>query len=296
MDLNQIRCFLALADCLSFTKAAERCGVSQPTMSRAIKSLEEELGADLIRRERGKTHLTELGTIVRPGLERALELTEAVKADAAGFATMSSATLKLGVMCTIGPSRLIPIISHLTQHVPQLKIELLEASGTEIVQMLVDGDIDTALVGMPIYPDQVSTYPLYDERYSVVFARGHRFDAMNAVPVTELHNEPYLERLNCEYLSHYAAISGPFLVDVDTRYKSEREDWIQAMILAGMGCACVPEFMALLPDLKRRPLVEPEVKRTVSVATIRGRRHAPAIELFGAMCMDFFRKSRSDAA
>ena len=291
MDLNQIRCFLALAACLNFTKAAENCGVSQPTMSRAIKSLEGELGGELVRRERGKTHLTELGRMVRPELERVLAITEAVKADALDFSGLSTATLKLGVMCTIGPSRLIPIISHLSTHVPQQNIELIEAVGPSIVEKLTDGEIDVALVGLPKYPDSVAISMLYEEPYVVVFPAGHRFEAMNAVPVTELHNEPYVERLNCEYVSHYSDLSGPFLVELDVRYKSEHEEWIQAMILAGMGCACMPEYMFILPGLLRRPLVEPEVMRTISIATMHGRRHAPAIDLFSRMCKDYFHKS-----
>ncbi len=289
MDLNQIRCFLAVAECLNFTKAAENCGVSQPTMSRAIKSLESELGAELIRRERGATHLTELGRMVRPGLQRALAMTEAVKADAQDFAGMSAATLKLGVMCTIGPSRLIPIISHLTMNVPQLNIELLEGPGPSILDSLINGEIDVALVGMPKYPDLISIAPLYHERYVVVFPAGHRFEAMTSVPVTELHEERYVERLNCEYLAHYTEVSGPFMVNVDVRYKSEHEDWIQAMISAGMGCACMPEFMFILPELLRRPLVEPEVRRTIAIATMRGRQRSPSIDLFVRMCADFFR-------
>ncbi len=289
MDLNQIRCFLALAECLNFTKAAENCGVSQPTMSRAIKSLESELGGELIRRERGATHLTELGRIVKPGLERALAMTEAVKAEAQDFSGMSSGTLKLGVMCTIGPSRLIPIISHLTRNVPQLNIELLEAAGDDIIESLTNGEIDVALVGMPKYPDLVSIAPLYSERYVVVFPAGHRFEKMAQVPVTELHEEPYVERLNCEYVAHYTEFSGPFVVNLDVRYKSEHEDWIQAMISAGMGCACMPEFMIFLPELLSRPLVEPQVQRTICIATMHGRQQSPAIDLFVRMCADFFK-------
>ena len=296
MDLNQIRCFLAVAECLNFTKAAETCGVSQPTMSRAIKSLEEELGAELIRRERGMTHLTELGRIVRPGLERALAMTEAVKVEAQDFSSMSAATLKLGVMCTIGPSRLIPIISHLTMNVPQLNIELLEAAGSSILDSLINGEIDVALVGMPKYPEPISIAPLYHERYVVVFPTGHRFEGMMSVPVTELHDERYVERLNCEYIAHFSEVSGPFVVNLDVRYKSEHEDWIQAMISAGMGCACMPEFMFILPELLRRPLVEPEVRRTISIATMPGRRQSPAIDLFVRMCADFFRKADAPVA
>lgn len=292
MDLNQVRYFIALAETLSFTKAADRCGVTQPTMSRGIKLLEQEFGAELVRRERGRTHLTELGRIVRPGLERALALMDSVHAEAIDFSSLTKATLKLGIMCTIGPARLIPIITHLTMSVPQLHLELLEASGDVIVEMLVAGAIDVALVGLPKYPEAVSISPIYDEDYVVAFPSGHRFEKMDAVPVSELHGEPYLERLNCEYVAHYDEFDGAFKFEPDVRYRSENEDWIQAMVIAGMGCACMPENMALYPRLLQRPLVDPVIKRTISVATMRGRRHTPAIDLFTRLCMDFHREGR----
>ncbi len=292
MDLNQVRYFLALADTLSFTKAAEKCNVTQPTMSRGIKLLEQEFGAELIRRERGRTHLTELGRIVRPRLEFALAEMDSVQAEAVEFSANTRATLKLGVMCTISPTRLIPIISLLSVRAPQLSVELLEATGQSIVDMLVEGNLDVAVVGVPKYPEIISTNPLYDEQYVVAFPSGHRFDQMDSVPVKELHGEPYLERLNCEYVLHYNEHSGVFPCKPDVRYKSEHEDWIQAMILAGMGCACMPENMSLFPNLMRRPLVEPKIKRTISVATVRGRRHTPAIDLFCRICMDFHRDQK----
>ena len=292
MDLNQVRYFLALAETLNFTKAAERCGVTQPTMSRAIKLLEEEFGGDLIRRERGHTHLTELGRIVRPGLEQALTMMESVQTDAVAFSKLTKATLRLGIMCTIGPSRLIPTISHLSMRAPQLTIELLEAPGEKIIEMLVNGEIDVALVGMPEYPEAIAVHPLYDEAYVVAFPKGHRFAEMDRVRVSDLSGEPYLERLNCEYVAHYNSVRGPFDIDVDVRYKSEHEDWIQAMILAGMGCACMPEYMMLFPELMRKVLVDPAITRTIAVATVRGRRHSPAIELFTRLCSELHRKSR----
>lgn len=290
MDLVQIRYFLALAATFSFTKAAEQCGVTQPTLSRAIKALEDELGGELIRRERGRTHLTELGRIVLPRMEQAASLAETVKLEAAQFTKLSTTSLRLGVMCTIGPIRLVPIVSHLTTRVPQLKLELLEASGERIVEMLTGGEIDVALVGLPSYPEAVAIKPLYDERYVVAFPRGHRFERMEQVPVCLLTGEPYLERMNCEYVVHYEASGSSFVFEPDIRYRSEHEDWIQAMIIAGMGCACMPEYMPLLPDLLRRPLCEPAISRTIVVATVRGRRHTPAVELFSRLCAEFHRE------
>lgn len=284
MELNQIRCFLALAETLNFTRAAERCGIAQPSLSRAIRKLEEELGGDLVRRERGRTHLTELGRLVRPRLEQALSLTEAARNEALDFSKMSNAALNVGVMCTIGPGRLIALVDHLAKRVPQLDLKLWDAPGEALVEMLLSDRIDVALIGLPSYPEAITTHPLYDESYVIAFPRGHRFEKLAAVPVDELRNEPYLNRLNCEYDVHYEEKIGPFPFDVDVRFESEHEDWIQAMIVAGLGCACMPEHSIIQPEIRTRPLVEPQITRTIALATVRGRRHTPVVDLFSRLC------------
>ncbi|MEL6318476.1 MAG: LysR family transcriptional regulator, partial [Pseudomonadota bacterium] len=269
-----------LADTLNFTRAAELCDVSQPALSRAIKKLEEELGAPLVRRERGRTHLTDLGARIRPRLEQSLALAEAAKSEADEFARMDRATLTLGVMCTIGPARLIALVDHLTRELPEIELRLLEGSGPAIVERLLAGEFDVALAGMPAYPDEVAVQSLYQERYVVAFPSGHRFETMPVVPRRELRGERYLQRINCEYPAHVAAEIGPYDMPVEVLYESEHEDWIQAMIIAGMGCACMPEFMPLYPELKTRVLTEPELSRTISILTVRGRPHSPVVRLF----------------
>lgn len=72
---------------------------------------------------------------------------------------------------------------------------------------------------------------------------------MSAVPLCDLDAEPYLSRSHCEFLDQFAALGMPKPYKVDVRYRSEREDWIQAMILAGLGCAAVPEFLPTLPGI-----------------------------------------------
>jgi DNA-binding transcriptional LysR family regulator len=285
MEMGQIRAFLALAETLSFTRAAERCGIAQPSLSRAIKKLEGELGAPLVRRERNRTHLTEVGRIVRPRLEQALSLTELATAEAIGISTMAKAQLTLGVMCTIGPGRMIALVERMSCRAPQLELRLRDAPGPQIVEMLLAGEIDVALVGLPDYPDELCAHPLYDERYVIAFPPGHRFERLAAVTWDDLAGERYLERLNCEYIAHLEAAGGRFHWPLDVRYASEHEDWIQAMISAGLGCACVPEFTPLLPSIVTRPLVEPALSRRISLVTVRGRRHLPAVELFCRLCV-----------
>ncbi len=279
MEMHQIRYFLAVSETLNFTRAATACNVSQPSLTRAIQKLEGELGGPLFRRERGRTGLTQLGQMMKPYLEETLATAETARREAARFGKLERAPLTLGVMCTIGPSRLVPLVNRLATRVPGLEFKLREGHGRDMVDLLLAGEVDAAMVGLPSYPEKVRAEPLYRERYVIAFPPGHRFEAMNAVPVNELQGEAYLRRLNCEYPEVYRENAGPYPVKLDIRYQSEREDWIQAMVLAGMGCAMLPEYTALFPALRTRVVVEPELAREISLLTVRGRRFSPALEL-----------------
>jgi DNA-binding transcriptional LysR family regulator len=281
MELHQVRYFLAVCDTLNFTRAAERCNVSQPSLTRAIKNLEDELGGSLFRRERRLTHMTDLGRLMRPHLKQVYDSTLAAKEEAEKFGTLEKAPLRLGVMCTISPVRLVRLISSLEARIPNLDLHLREAKGSVLVDEMMAGEMDVAILGLPALPDRLDTVPLYSERYVVAFPSGHRFEEMNAVPMSAMSGENYLQRINCEFSANFDAtgIERPFS-GLNVRYRSEREEWIQAMILAGMGCAFMPESMPLFPGLKTRMLIEPEVKRDIKIATVAGRQFTPATRTF----------------
>ena len=280
MEMHQVRYFLAVCETLNFTRAAEQCHVSQPSLTRAVQKLEEELGGELFHRERAHTHLTDLGRMVRPHLETILAAGQAAKAEATELRGPDRAPLKLGVMCTIGPTRLIPFFDRLSREVPNLELDLHEAPGRRLVELMVGGELDVALIGLPRLPDRLHAKPLFTERYVIAFARGHRFERLNAVPMRELDGERYLQRVNCEFADHFAELGVPRPFQVKVCYRTEREDWIQALILAGMGCAIVPEHLPFIPGIVTRVLIEPELSREVRLVTVAGRRFTPAEQVF----------------
>ena len=177
-------------------------------------------------------------------------------------------------------------MNHLISRLPQLALTLREASSSAIVEMLLQGESDLALVGMPAYDNRIAVQELFRERYVIAFPRAHRFARMDVVPLRELHGERYLERLNCENLDYFEQTFGDFGIELDVRYESEHEDWIQALIVAGMGCAVMPGYMAIYPELQRRPLVEPEIWRSVGLARARGRPNTPEVDHLARLCRD----------
>ncbi len=281
MEMHEVRYFLAVCDALNFTRAAERCNVSQPSLTRAIQKLEAEFGGLLFRRERAATHLTDLGSLVRPQLERIAKDAETVKSTASSFLRMKDAPLSLGIMCTIGPMRCVGFLSRFQKDHPGIELTMTEDTPARLVELLNEGKIDVAVMAQPDpYPERFDVNALYSEYFVVAFPPGHRFDKMNAVRIAEVGGESYLSRINCEYYDQLGQVCRDNNAPLIDAYRSEREDWIQSMVMAGMGICFMPEFSPVLPGLHTRRVIEPEVVREVSLVTVSGRRFSPAVATF----------------
>lgn len=271
MELSEIRYFLAIARELNFTRAATACGVAQPSLTRAIKKLEAEVGGALFVRRPGLVALTRLGKELLPRFEEIGRNLDTVRETAANLAEENTQSLRLGVMCTIAPDRIVDALGRLRARLPDARVSIVEATARKIVDLVVSNDVDVGIAAWPSYPGAIAARRLYDERYVVAMHFDNPLAAGNAVPLAALEGCRYLERLSCEFDAYFEARYGEWPVELDVCFASEREDWIQALISAGEGCAVVPETMALLPGLVTRPLAEPEVTREVSLITLRGR-------------------------
>ncbi|MFM9843226.1 MAG: LysR family transcriptional regulator [Dongiaceae bacterium] len=280
MELHEVRYFLAVCETLNFTRAAERCNVSQPALSRAIQKLEMELGGLLLRRERSATHLTDLGRLIRPQLERVAADSATVKTTANSF-LRKGAPVSLGVMRTIGPVRWIEFLSRFQKEHPGIELSSMEDAPRGLVALLAEGKIDMAVMAqLRPFPERFNVRPLYREQFVIAFSAGHRFQRMNAVRIADIGGESYLSRIDCEYHDRLAELCRPYHATLKDAYQSEREDWIQAMVAAGMGVCFLPEFSPIMPGLCTRRLTDPEVAREVSLVTIRGRRLSSAVGHF----------------
>jgi LysR family hydrogen peroxide-inducible transcriptional activator len=288
MEMHQVRYFLALCEELNFTRAAERCHVAQPSLTRAIKQLEEELGGALFRRERANTHLSELGRTLKPYLEQIHARAEDAKREARDFVRLQKTPLRLGLMCTIAPGHLLDLVAALRTRHPGIELQILDDAAQALQDRLIAGTLDVAIYALPTLADdeRLHRMALYREQFMIVTEPRHRLAMQNAIRVKDLNGEHYLSRINCEYAGPADAIFTAQHVDGPTVYQSERDDWILSMAAAGLGYAFMPALCVNHPGVIARPLVEPEIWREVALVTVRGRPHSPGV---GALVQEAMR-------
>lgn len=276
MEMGQIRYVLSVARHQNFTRAAEDCGVSQPALTKGIKGLEAELGAPLFNREGRKIGLSTFGRSMLPHFQSISDEAEATRVLAENFRLLAQVPVKLGVQSTIGHVRLARFLAAFEARHEGIELAVSEGPRGTLQGQLDAGEIDLAIMTRDEAGEQFRLTPLYDERYVVVFPPGHRLGSSNAVTLGQLSGQPYVDRLSCEMREMVIGVCQSRGVDLYARFRSEREDWVQAMVLAGIGFAFMPEYSVTLPGLVQRPLIEPEVSRSVVAASMPGRQHSPA--------------------
>lgn len=281
MEMHQVRYFLALCDTLNFTRAAELCHVSQPALTTAIKKLEEELEGALFHRERGRVALTELGRMTQPLMTQMANQAEAVRNVADNHRLMRQVPLNIGVMTTIGPLCLAPLLMEFRRAYPGVEVALHEGSPEALNERLMQDELDIAVMSvLEETPPDLAVDALYRERYVVAFPSNHPFAALDTLRLEDVAGAPYLDRLACEMREIVLSVCETRNVELYATYRSEREDWIQGMILAELGFAFLPEFSISVSGVLTRPLVDPVVERLVSLVSVKGRALSPASEAF----------------
>ena len=281
MDIHHIRYFLAVCETRNFTRAAEKCNVTQPALSRAIQQLEDEVGGLLFRRERNLTHITDLGNLLRPRFQQVLDELMGVKKEASMFLCLNEAHLKVGIMCTIGPRRFTGLLTDFNMRHRGIQLELVEGVPAKLSELLEQGAIDVALMSTAEkFPERFDVVPLFRERFMLAFPPGHRLSQFDEIPISAIDGEVYLKRVNCEFGDHLSSLCDAQGVKTHDAYSSEREDWIQNLVAGGLGICFIPEYSAVVPGLQVRPVTDPQVTREVCLVTVAGRRFSPAVSAF----------------
>jgi DNA-binding transcriptional LysR family regulator len=280
MELHQVRYFLAVASTLNFTRAAEQCNVTQPALTKGVQKLEQELGGQLIYRERQLTQLTDLGKEVLPMQERTLVSAETVRRRAQEFQRKEVAPLKIGLAPSISASLVLDPIAEIAKFIPGLRVELREGAAEKLVELLLEGEINAAMVGKDVQdvPARIDDWPLFEEYYVALLAPTHRLANRPSIGIDDLRETVLLERAGCDVALKMQRSCFPE-EPLKLGHRSAHDLHLQHMAAAGFGVILVPE-QPRLPTLKTIPLEGDPVSRKVRLLTLQGRRYSPALDAF----------------
>ena len=271
MNIAQIRHFLKLAESLNFTQAARESGVTQPTLTRSIQRLEEQLGGQLLFRDGKDTRLTALGMAVRTEFEAILRSEEKVHSIALSNRIGNLEKLSLGIVSSITPMELSPFIKRAMTEIASTEVIIHPISKMSGIELVLAGTLDGCFVGEePENNLKLSVIDLYEERLMLACGPEHRFTEMNSVAPEELAGEIYIDRLNCEFRDQVIAFLDKRASVPLPRLRSEREDWLQEVVAGNCGVCMLPEFSVISPRLQLRPLEGIDLRRTIRFVSVSG--------------------------
>jgi DNA-binding transcriptional LysR family regulator len=272
MEMHQVRYFLAVARTLNFTRAAEECNVAQPSLTRAIRQLEGELGGDLFRRERPHAQLTELGQRMLPLLRQCYDSALGARSLASSLKSGEVGALRLALSRGIDINLLLPQVTELSRHFRQLELKFMRGTALEVAEFLKRGDAELAIAA-PIGEawDRLDSWPLFTEGFGIILNREHPLAGRKRVSVDDLGKERLLVRTYCEQASEFAEFMRSRDIDVTRGHEVTSERDVIALIEANVGVAFVPNSTLSPAGLTRAAVDGLDLRRTVHLYGVAGR-------------------------
>jgi len=270
MDLPQIRYFLAVCETLNFTKAAERCHVTQPSLTRAIQNLELDLGGQLFIRGRAGTAFTPLGEAMRRELAQVQGHASSARALAEGWTKGTKGMLRIGVSTAVGPLGIARFLGAFQICNEGVTLTVDEGALEDLLPRLDRSDIDAALVAYPqALPSKPAARCLYEERLVVLAPSCHKLAGLDPVPWAALAGERVLMAADGDLRDAILPVLKAAGIEVNVTCHCSREQWLVGMVAEGAGIAIVPEGLSLPPSLATRPLSQPAQRQSVHLLSGR---------------------------
>lgn len=278
MTLTELRYIVTLAQEQHFGRAAERCFVSQPTLSIAVKKLEEELGVALFERSKSRVQATPLGEKIITQAQLVLEQTAAIKEIANEGKDQLSSPLHVGAIFTIGPFLFPHFIPELQQLAEDMPLYVEEGYTATLRQRLRNGEVDVIIVALPFTEPDVVTQPLYDEPFVVLMPCDHPLAANDTINPEDLEGHEVLLLGEGHCFRDQVLEACPNLQpSLEKRSKSRAStqgsslDTLRHMVASGLGITILPMSAAVASHyhegvLVTRPFADPVPQRTVALA------------------------------
>jgi LysR family hydrogen peroxide-inducible transcriptional activator len=290
MTLTELKYIVAVAREKHFGHAAEACFVAQPTLSVAIKKLEDELGVVIFERGGSEISMTPLGSQIVAQAERVLEQTAAIKEIAKQNKDPLAGPLRLGIIYTIAPYLLPPLVKNMIEHVPQMPLVLQENFTTRLIELLRQGELDAAIMALPFADQGLMVEPLYDEPFVVALPRHHTWAGRQSIDAEELKSETMLLLGNGHCFRDQVLEVCPEMARFSTSgdgiartFEGSSLETIRHMVASGIGITVLPQ--ASVPDMQAKdgmlryvPFTEPSPSRRVVIAWRKSFTRVAAIE------------------
>ncbi len=277
MEMHQIRYFLSVAKTLNFTQAADECHVAQPSLSRAILKLEEELGGDLFRRERGLTHLTDLGRMMLPLLTQCLESAMAAKQLAVSYKKGTCAPLCFALSHTINLQLLIQPLTELVKAFPGLELKFSRGNAEDVGERLKKGEADLGIACPLKEPwDRLESWVLFTERFELAVPKTHPLAMRNSLLLSQLGDIRLLPRAYCEQSGALTAILSANGLSQDFQDRIASDHDLLALLAANVGVSLLPQSSMTSENLRLVQVQDLELTRPVVLYAVSGRQRSPA--------------------
>jgi len=266
MEMHQLRYVVAVSRAGNFSRAAEQCHVSQPSLSQQILKLEEELGERLFDRTKREARLTPHGEAFLPRAVRILEEVDAAKREACDARGLLRGRLIIGVLPTIAPYLLPQLLADFSQKFPGVEVVVHEDTTARLLRLAGAYEIDVALASRPIQDQRMEVKELFTEELRVALPPGHRLARKRKLHLADIEKEPFIVMKEGHCLGDQVL---NFCERRDLKptinFRSAQLETIQALVRAGVGISLVPAMAARserkdLPDYRSLPAPKPERK------------------------------------
>lgn len=284
MNLRDLEYLVALADERHFGRAAERCFVSQPTLSAQIRKLEEYLEVPLVERQPKRVSITPAGEKIVERARRVLQEADAIVELAKSDRDPLAGSLKVALIPTVGPYLLPHVVRRLKRALPRLKLLLYEYQTGPLLEKLRDGEIDMGILALPVQMDGLEAVQLYDEAFTLAVPADHPLAEKERVTTQDLHGVPLLLLEDGHCLRDQALeVCSRVGVQESQDYRATSLETLRQMVAAGHGVTLLPELAAASPvgsarGLRIKPFVKPAPARTIGAVWRKSTTRGPAIE------------------
>lgn len=288
MNLRALQYFVKLADLRHFSKAADACFVSQPTLSTQIKKLEEELGVQLVERSPKLIMLTPVGQDIANRARLVLRDLEQIRTVARRSSNPAEGALRVGLFPTLAPYYLPHVVPQIRRKYPSLRLQLAEEKTEDLLRMLQQGQLDTALLALPVAGEGMQIETLFEEPFVLALPADHPLAARSEVTLADLEGAELLllEEGHC-LRDHAIAACGARGAKAKAMVEATSLHTLIQMVEGGLGVTLLPELALKAGILNgtrliARPFATQVPSRTVALAARPTNARAADVDLLAA--------------